>query len=148
MADQQGWVLYYSAEGYPYYYNHATGESQWAQLGTTAEQYAEFHASAPKDGVRWVDQHQQQYQQNYPQPRHLSHQEDGLFYPPQPPHGEEYIGEEEIDESGDDDDDDNDDDDDDDDDNDDNDDEEEQRSSVENKRWRAFLVRRITCDID
>ena len=145
MADQQGWVLYYSAEGYPYYSNHATGESQWAQLGTTAEQYAEFHASAPKDGVR-VDQHQQQYQQNYPQPRNLSHQEDGLFYPPQPPHGEEYIGEEEIDESGDDDDDE-DDDDDDDDDNDDNDDEEEQRSSVENKRWRAFLVRRITCDI-
>jgi hypothetical protein len=31
-ADAEGWILYYSAEGYPYYYNERDGRSQWAEL--------------------------------------------------------------------------------------------------------------------
>ena len=29
--NSDGWILYYSPEGFPYYYNEVTGESRWAE---------------------------------------------------------------------------------------------------------------------
>ena len=36
--ESDGWVLYYSPEGYPYYYNTYTGDSQWAEYNETYNQ--------------------------------------------------------------------------------------------------------------
>lgn len=36
---EDGWVLYQTADGYDYYYNHYTGESQWASVGNDENSY-------------------------------------------------------------------------------------------------------------
>ena len=36
---QDGWILYYSEEGYPYYYKESTEESEWAPLDSNFYHY-------------------------------------------------------------------------------------------------------------
>lgn len=45
--DGDEWRLYYSPEGYPYYYNHSTGESRWAEFQSLIE--TDLGAISPQD---------------------------------------------------------------------------------------------------
>lgn len=45
---KDGWRLYYSDEGYPYYFNEVTGESQWAELPVTDSGHEQTESSTTK----------------------------------------------------------------------------------------------------
>lgn len=69
-SNSDGWILYYTSEGHPYYYNEYTGESQWAEYEDYSqnkdpdeelERYNKYNISDDDDD----DEYQNNYNHNY-----------------------------------------------------------------------------------